>query len=70
MNGPDAYMQAVYADRAISQACIGCHNAHPDSPKRDFKQNDIMGGMFISVPLKDSLGNNPKAGSVGPGQHK
>jgi hypothetical protein len=52
MNGPDAYLQALYADKAISQACIGCHNAHPDSPKRDFKQNDVMGGMIISIPLK------------------
>jgi hypothetical protein len=60
MNGPDAYLQAVYADKAISQACIGCHNAHPDSPKRDFKQNEVMGGMLISIPLKES---NPKAGS-------
>ncbi len=52
MNGPDLYLQAVYADRAVSQACIGCHNAHPDSPKRDFKQNDVMGGMIVSIPLK------------------
>jgi hypothetical protein len=42
--------QALYADRAVSQACIGCHNSHPDSPKRDFKQNDVMGGIMITVP--------------------
>jgi uncharacterized protein DUF3365 len=60
MNGPDAYLQAVYADKAITQACIGCHNAHPDSPKRDFKQNDVMGGMLISIPLKEVT---PKAGT-------
>ena len=64
MNGQDAYLQAVYADKAVSQACIGCHNAHPDSPKRDFKQNDVMGGMIISIPLKES---NPKAGPSAPG---
>lgn len=51
MNGPDMLLQAVYADRAVSQACIGCHNAHPNSPKRDFKQNDVMGGMIITIPL-------------------
>lgn len=58
MNGPDAYMQAIYADKAVSQACIGCHNAHPDSPKRDFKQNDVMGAMVISIPIKQE---DPKA---------
>lgn len=67
MNGPDAYLQAVYADKAVSQACIGCHNAHPDSPKRDFKQNDVMGGMIISIPLKET---KPKAGPSAPGTKK
>ena len=51
MNGPDAYLQAIYADRAISQACIGCHNAHPDSPRHDFTQNDVMGAIMVTVPL-------------------
>ena len=45
------FFRAVYADRAVSQACIGCHNAHPNSPKRDFKPNDVMGGIVISIPL-------------------
>jgi hypothetical protein len=49
-NGQKWFFQALYADRAISQACIGCHNAHPDSPKRNFKQNDVMGGILITVP--------------------
>ncbi len=53
MVGRDPFLQAIYADRAVSQACIGCHNAHPDSPKRDFKQNDVMGGMIITIPLKN-----------------
>ena len=47
----DRYFRAIYADRAVSQACIGCHNAHPNSPKRDFKPNDVMGGIVISIPL-------------------
>lgn len=51
-SGGERYFQAVYADRAVTQACIGCHNAHPRSPKRDFKLNDVMGGMVISIPLQ------------------
>lgn len=43
--------QAVYADRAISQACVDCHNAHPNSPRRDFKLNDVMGGIIIAFPV-------------------
>jgi hypothetical protein len=49
-SGRKYFFQALYADKAISQACVGCHNAHPDSPKRDFKQNDVMGGILITIP--------------------
>ena len=45
------YFQAIYADRAVTQACVGCHNAHPRSPKKDFKLNDVMGGLVIEIPL-------------------
>ena len=45
------YFQAIYPDLAVTQACIGCHNAHPTSPKRDFKLNDVMGGIVISIPV-------------------
>ena len=47
----ERYFRAIYADKAVSQACIGCHNVHPNSPKKDFKQNDVMGGVVISIPL-------------------
>lgn len=50
--GGARYFQAVYPDLAVTQACIGCHNAHPDSPKRDFKINDVMGAIVISIPMK------------------
>lgn len=43
--------QAIYADRATSQACVDCHNSHPNSPRRDFKLNDVMGGIVISFPV-------------------
>ena len=43
--------QALYADKAASQSCIGCHNAHPNSPKKDFKSQDVMGGILLTIPL-------------------
>jgi hypothetical protein len=45
------YYQAIFPDRAVSRACVNCHNAHEQSPKRDFKLNDIMGGLEILIPL-------------------
>jgi hypothetical protein len=46
------YFQAIYADRAVAEACVACHNAHPRSPKKDFTVPDVMGGLVIEIPLK------------------
>lgn len=50
--GKETYFQAIYADRAVSQSCVGCHNAHPGSAKRDFKLNEAMGGLVIEIPME------------------
>jgi Protein of unknown function (DUF3365) len=50
--GNDTYFTAVYADRAVSRACVECHNKHRDSPRTDFKLNDVMGGIVIRIPVK------------------
>ena len=39
--------RAVYADKAVSKACVKLHNSHPSSPRKDFKLNDVMGGIII-----------------------
>lgn len=51
MIGNQTYFRAIYADRAVSQACAGCHNTHPHSPKKDFKVGDVMGALVIEIPL-------------------
>jgi hypothetical protein len=51
--GKGRFFKAVYADRAVSQSCVSCHNSHPNSPRRDFKLDDVMGGIIISIPLED-----------------
>jgi hypothetical protein len=43
------YLTAVYPDKAVSQACVGCHNAHGDSPRKDFKVGEVMGGVVIRI---------------------
>ena len=51
-SGQKQYFQAIYPDLAVSQACFDCHNRHLLSPKRDFKLNDVMGGIAITIPLE------------------
>ena len=49
--GKARVFQALYADKAVSQMCAVCHNVHSNSPKRDFKAGDVMGGMLVTIPL-------------------
>ncbi|HWF60120.1 MAG TPA: DUF3365 domain-containing protein [Nitrospira sp.] len=49
--GATRYFKAIFADRAVSMACVICHNSHPLSAKRDYKLHDVMGGIIISFPV-------------------
>ena len=50
--GDKRVYHAIYADYAVSESCVGCHNAHPRSTKRDFKLRDLMGDVEIMIPLE------------------
>lgn len=50
--GGQRYFTAVYADVAVSRACIDCHNDHRDSPRTDFQMGEVMGGVVIRVPMQ------------------
>ena len=44
-------LTAVYASVAVSPACARCHNNHPESPRTDFKDGDVMGGIVVRIRL-------------------
>ncbi|MCH8208118.1 MAG: DUF3365 domain-containing protein [Nitrospinae bacterium] len=46
------FFEILYPDFAVSKACVSCHNSHPQSPKRDFKLNDVMGAIMLSFPVQ------------------
>jgi len=46
------YFTAVYADPAVSKACVGCHNQHPDSPRHDYVLNETMGAVVVRLAMK------------------
>ncbi len=37
--------------RRMQKTCIDCHNTHPDSTKRDWKEGDVRGVLEIIHPL-------------------
>lgn len=48
---PSARFYRVTADIASSQACVTCHNDNPQSQRHDFRLNDTMGALVVSLPL-------------------
>ena len=50
--GGKKYFQALYPDFAVTSSCVSCHNAHPKSPKNNFKLNDVMGGMILTILIE------------------
>ena len=57
--GNKRFFKAIYADRAVSKACVNCHNGHILSSKHDFKLGDVMGGIIISFPLPIEKDDTP-----------
>jgi Protein of unknown function (DUF3365) len=50
--GDRRMFKAIFADRAITKACVECHNGHALSNKRDLALNDVMGAIVISFPSR------------------
>lgn len=48
---PDIQMRvAMFSDLAVVEGCIQCHNKHEQSPKHDWKLNDVMGATTWMYP--------------------
>ncbi len=35
----------------MKESCVKCHNGHPQSPKKDWKENDLVGVLLVTRPL-------------------
>src|SRR5262245_32880303 len=43
------------ADVLTGEACVSCHNSHPDSPKKDWKIGDVRGVIEIASVIDTQL---------------
>lgn len=39
----------------MREACVGCHNTHPESPKTDWVVGDVRGVLEIITPLDEAV---------------
>jgi len=46
------YFTAIYPEKAWHPACVTCHNQLPQSPKRDYRTNDVLGALVIRIALE------------------
>ncbi|MGF1742470.1 ATP-binding protein [Vibrio profundum] len=50
--GPNVIRVAI-PDFMSSKTCVNCHNSLPDSPKKDWKVNDVAGIFETKLPIKN-----------------
>jgi PAS domain S-box-containing protein len=51
-------MRVAIPDSLYSQSCVDCHNTRLDSPKTDWKLNDIRGVIEIITPIDEQLASS------------
>jgi methyl-accepting chemotaxis protein len=50
-------VRVAMADVLTGEACVSCHNSHPDSPKKDWKIGDVRGVIEIASVIDTQLAN-------------
>ena len=50
-------VRVAIADK-MAQACVSCHNAHPETPKSDWMVGDIRGVLEVITPIDTVLADN------------
>jgi methyl-accepting chemotaxis protein len=48
-------MRVAVADRMVAEACVNCHNSHPDSPKTDWALGDVRGVLEVNTDMTDQI---------------
>jgi PAS domain S-box-containing protein len=46
--------RSAFADFLSKDACVNCHNTHPDTPKTTWKLGDVRGVIEVTLPLSTS----------------
>jgi methyl-accepting chemotaxis protein len=56
--GGQEVMRVAVADKMVAQACVNCHNSRADTPKDDWKLNDVRGVLEVISPISTQLAAN------------
>ncbi len=50
-------VRVAIADLMVAQGCVNCHNSRADTPKDDWKLNDVRGVLQIDQDISQNLAN-------------
>lgn len=53
-------IRVAIPDLMTAQACIDCHNRHPESPRTDWKLGDVRGVLEVIAPVDNQLASNQR----------
>ncbi len=48
----------------VAQGCVNCHNAHPDTPKNDWKLGDVRGVLEVTKNIDAQLISGQNLGNL------
>jgi methyl-accepting chemotaxis protein len=54
LNGKRVVRVAI-ADKLVAEGCVNCHNSHPDTPKNDWRLNDVRGVLEVTSVIDDQI---------------
>ncbi|HKP98361.1 MAG TPA: methyl-accepting chemotaxis protein [Fibrobacteria bacterium] len=57
-DGDKPMVRVAIADLMTKEACVNCHNSHPESPKKDWKLGDVRGILEVDKPLGRQLASS------------
>jgi len=57
-------IRVAVADKMVSGACVSCHNSHPETPKNDWRLNDVRGVLEVITPIENQLQKSQRSAIV------
>ena len=51
-------VRVAIADKMSDITCVSCHNSLPNTPKNDWKLNDVRGALEIIIPIENIVKNS------------
>ncbi len=62
--GGKEVVRVAIADRMVADACVSCHNGHPETPKADWAIGDVRGVLEVTTSIDEALAAGEELGEL------